>query len=109
MMVGCASTSQVRFSQIGPVGSPKSESQKIDVFFTKKPDREYREIGILSKLTWKYQPDDIVHVTALKQEAREIEADAIIMLESQTEIATNYVTKQNYQGKIYRAMAIAFK
>lgn len=111
LLGACANNSspRVNFSQIGPAGASKQESEKVEVYFTQKPDQPYREIGILSVLTWEYQPDDVFYVSALKKKAREVGGDALIMLESQSEIATNYATKQNYQGKTYRAMAIAFE
>jgi len=107
---GCAARQpEVKFSKLGAVAKAPKSVENVEVFTTKKPTRDYIEMGALSFLTYKYNPDDRVVIDRLRAKAAEIGADAIIMLETRSETNTNYVTKQTYQGKVFRAMAIAYK
>ena len=105
--LSCSRVPTPHFALIGEVSEPK-QPETVEIYYTKKPSRNYREIGILSITSWRHQPDDVAIYNILRNAAAEKGADAIIVLESQPEISTNYVTKQSYGGKTYRAMAISF-
>ena len=108
-MIGCHSTPKVSFAPLGPTRTPKSTPSEVSLFITKKPSGDYKEIGILSHLTYTYNPDDSVFYNLLREEAARLGADGIIVLEGRTETHTGYTTKQTYQGKVYRAMAISYE
>jgi hypothetical protein len=107
---GCAARQpEVRFSQLNVAARAPKSVENVEVFTTKKPTRDYVEMGTLSFLTYKYNPDDRVVIDRLRAKAAEVGADAIIMLDTRSETNTNYVSKQTYQGKVLRAMAITYK
>jgi hypothetical protein len=110
LMVGCGGGGGVNFSPLNNhqpnlASYPESE---VKIFITKKPTSNYEELGILSVMTWEYQPDDFYYYNLMKRKASEIGANGVIILSSQNEVNTNYVTKQTYAGKNYKAMAIRF-
>ncbi len=109
--IGCAGRAPaIRFSPINyPATLPAKALGQVELFVTTKPERPYVELGILSFITYAYNLDDAAIHHALKQRAAELGADGIIMLETRTETATNWVTKQTYQGKVYRAMAFVYR
>ena len=98
----------VRYEPINVVKLLPRDAESVEIYVTTSPSTGYTELGIVSVLTWKYNPSDTQYYTMLRNRAAEIGADAVIMLEGRHESATNYVTKQAYTGKVYRAMAIRY-
>ena len=108
-VLGCAAREPVvRFSQLNAMQRPARPVEEVKVFITSKPDAEYIEMGLLTYLTYAYDPDEKFVIGKLRAKAAEVGADAIMVLETRTETYTNYATKQTYQGKVFRGMAIAF-
>lgn len=107
-LTGCAHRT-VHYSPLVDAPRPPRSPASVQVFVTQKPEAPYVELGTLSYLTYRYNPDDAMVIGLLRDKAAAIGADAIIILETRPELATNYITKQSYQGKVFRAMAIAYR
>lgn len=109
-VAGCGARKPlVNYSPVQAVQRSSRPASEVELFITSKPERKYKEMGVLSFLTWEYNPEETKIWGILRNKAAEIGADAIIMLDTRTETATNYATKQTYQGKVFRAMAIAYE
>jgi hypothetical protein len=77
---GCASTgflmAQPEVTMFKEAGTPKSSTDHIDIFYTKKPDRDYEEIAIIEV----GDTDDDWSMKQIKIKAREIGADGVIII-----------------------------
>jgi hypothetical protein len=108
---GCRSSRvpTVRFEQLNTFDLLPREATSVEIFITTTPQKPYSELGVVSLLTYKYNPSDRTNYFRLREKAADVGADAIIVIESRGETYTNYVTKQTYTGKVYRAMAIHYQ
>ncbi len=97
----------LKYSPINQGASPKNVAS-IEVFITKKPTKEYRELGIASYTEWDSTKDEISAIDKLKALAASKGGDALILLDTQSDVSTNYATKQSYQGRIFRSMVIDY-
>lgn len=105
----CSTGPDVKFSQISSDVELSAKSDRVEVFVTKNPKKEYKEIGILetTKYSSNFEYREIIET--LKLEAQKIGADGIIVMDGTGVTTTNYITGQSYNGQTYRVMAIAFE
>lgn len=106
---GCSTGPNVKFSQISNDVEISATSDHVEVFMTKDPDREYKEIGTLETTKYSSNVEYSKIIELLKVEASKLGADGIIVMDSTGVTTTNYISGQSYNGQNYRVMAIAFE
>lgn len=96
--------------QRGPV-SPDD----VRIFITQKPDKPYRELGVLSYTTGAYLPSEERSFQLFKQKAAAIGADGVIILQSREEgsdypgyYGYRWINNTNNSRTTFRGMAIQF-
>jgi hypothetical protein len=111
MLSGCASTgflmAKPEVMMLGEASSPKASSDKIDIFYTKKPERKYDEIAKISV----GDTDDDWSIKQIKIKARELGADGAIIIGrvGSYGIATGNNSMLLGVGEGYGLVAIAIK
>jgi hypothetical protein len=80
VLAGCSSTGFLMASPevtiIGNTGDPKSPTENIDIYYTKKPEQNYEEIAIIKV----GDTDDNWSFKQIKIKARELGADGAIII-----------------------------
>jgi len=107
-MSGCANREPVQFAPINSGHSENSSANKIEVYITNAPKKQYQEIGVLTFKEWSPYPDESQAIKLLRQKASIIGADAILILESRSGSAANSYNGISYAYTDFRAMAIKF-
>jgi hypothetical protein len=111
ILIGCASTGFLMAKPevviLGEASSPKSSTDKIDIYYTKKPERNYDEIAKISV----GDTDDDWCIKQIKLKARELGADGAIIIGrvGSYGIATGNNPMSVGVGEGYGLVAIAIK
>ncbi len=93
--------------------------QEVTLFLVQRPEKRYRELGVISIPTYQSVPDEEALFQHFRAKAAEVGADGVIIMDPQTTIDTwsspTYITDWGviYQDtvrsrSIFRGMAIQF-
>ena len=91
-MLISACTSTVNFTPINPDKNKEfsaTNPDEIEIFFTKKPDYKYIELGILSSLSGSVAQDEVQVYREMKEKAAEIGAHGLIVMQTLTDVMTS--------------------
>ncbi len=102
MMAGCESGPSEPKASFMRIGTTSEPTKFVRIYFTKKPERDYDEIGTFSMTVWHTKEVESEY-TWLQEYCRRVGADGMIVLPSDS---TGY---GKHHGRVLRVMAIKYR